>query len=214
MLIREHYTSREEWLANRKAIGGSEAAAAVGKSPFMTNVELWEYKTGRKAQPDLSENEAVEYGVRIEPALRMLYAAEHPELAVLHFPYDILRQDHFPCLACTLDGELVEKATGRPGVLEIKTVQATSSVIWQKWKDQVPENYFIQCMSQLMATGWEFVDLYAQLKQRDGDSVIRRYHFERSDHLDDIRWLKPRLEKFWFGNVVADVRPAMILPGL
>ena len=32
MLIREHYETREEWLKNRKVIGGSEAAAAVGKS--------------------------------------------------------------------------------------------------------------------------------------------------------------------------------------
>lgn len=214
MLIRNHYNSREEWLANRHAIGGSEAAAVVGMSPFMTNVELWEYKTGRKAPPDLSENEAVAYGVRLESALRMLYTAEHPEFAVSHFPYDILHQDDFPYLACTLDGELMEKETGRLGILEIKTVQATSSVIWQKWKERVPDNYFIQCMSQLIATGWDFVDLYAQLKQRDGDSMIRRYHFERQDHLDDIAWLKPKLKRYWEENIVGGIRPAMILPGL
>lgn len=214
MLIREHYETREEWLKNRKVIGGSEAAAAVGKSPFMTNIQLWEYKTGRATPPDLSDNEAVQYGIQIEPALRTLYAAEYPEMEVAYFPYDILHQDLFPCLACTLDGELTEKATGRRGVLEIKTVQATSRNVWLKWQDMVPEYYFIQCMAQLMATGWEFVDLYAQLKKLNGDSEIRRYHFEREDHLDDIRWLKPRLENFWFGNVVADERPAMILPGL
>lgn len=214
MLIRQHYNTREEWLANRKAIGGSEAAAAVGMSPFMTNIELWEYKTGRKKPPALSDSDVVQYGVKLEPALRNLYAAEHPEMEVSHFPYDILHQDLFPCLACTLDGELMEKQTGRRGVLEIKTVQASSRAIWMKWQDRVPDNYFIQCMSQLMATEWDFVDLYAQLKKLNGDSTIRLYHFERSDHLDDIRWLKPRLEKFWFENIVADVRPAMILPGL
>lgn len=214
MLIRQHYNSREEWLAHRTAIGGSEAAAVIGRSPFMTNVELWEYKTGRKTPPDLSDNDAVEYGVRMESALRTMYAAEHPELAVSHFPYDILHQDDFPCLACTLDGELMERSTGRLGILEIKTVQATSSVIWQKWEDRVPDNYFVQCLSQLIATGWDFVDLYAQLKRMNGDSVLRHYHFERADHLDDIEWLRPKLKRYWEENILGDVRPARILPVL
>lgn len=214
MLTRQSYATREEWLKNRSVIGGSEAAAAVGKSPFMTNVELWEYKTGRKVPPDLSENEVVQYGVALEPALRKLYAAEHPEMLVEYYPYDILQNDLFPYVACTLDGELTEQATGRRGVLEIKTVQANSRMVWLNWQDRVPEYYFIQCMAQLIATGWDFVDLYAQLKKLNGDSEIRRYHFEREDHLDDIQWLKPRLESFWVNHVLADVRPSTILPGI
>lgn len=214
MLIREHYETREEWLAHRRVIGGSEAAAAVGRSPFMTNVELWNEKTGRAPHKDLSDNAAVEYGVRLEPALRSLYAAEYPEMAVQHYPFDILHQEEFPYLACTLDGELTEYATGRKGILEIKTVQANNQMVWLQWQNKVPDYYFIQCMSQLIATGWDFVDLYAQLKKLNGDSEIRRYHFERNDHLDDIAWLKPKLMAFWEYNVLQDIKPAAILPGL
>ena len=66
MLIREHYENREEWLAARKAgIGASEAAAVIGKSSFMSNMELWRLKTGRAEKKDMTGNSAVEYGNRL-----------------------------------------------------------------------------------------------------------------------------------------------------
>lgn len=214
MLIREHYEDRETWLAHRTAIGGSEAAAAIGISPFMTNVELWEIKTGRKAAKDLSGNKAVENGIRMEGALRAMYAAEHPEMEVTHCPFDILKQDATPFLGCTLDAELRERETGRKGVLEIKEVLATSRLVWMKWKDQVPPYYFVQVMAQLIATGWDFVDLYAQLKRLDGDSELRNYRFEREMYAEDMEWLKGKLGHFWTENIVKDIRPAIILPEL
>ena len=49
-----------EWLQVRmNGIGGSEAAAIIGKSPWCSNVELWRRKTGRATGPDISDNEAV-----------------------------------------------------------------------------------------------------------------------------------------------------------
>ena len=49
MITKTILSNHEEWLKNRKnGIGGSEIAAAIGKNPYMTNVELWELKTGRK----------------------------------------------------------------------------------------------------------------------------------------------------------------------
>ena len=39
--------NREEWLqARRRGIGGSDAAAVLGLSPWKSNVRLWEEKTG------------------------------------------------------------------------------------------------------------------------------------------------------------------------
>lgn len=43
-------TSREEWLKKRTSyVGGSEAAALVGKNPYMTNIDLYRIKTGQQA---------------------------------------------------------------------------------------------------------------------------------------------------------------------
>ena len=61
--------TREEWLEARKGtIGGSEAAAVLGKSPWLTNTQLWEDKTGRKPRGEIS-NDATEYGRAAEDPL-------------------------------------------------------------------------------------------------------------------------------------------------
>lgn len=214
MLIREHYENREEWLAHRMRIGGSEIAAVIGQSPFMSNVELWELKTGKRKPKDLSENENVKYGVRLEGALRGLFQAEHPEMQVEYYPYDILYQDDIPYIGCTLDGELTETDTGKKGILEIKTSQMVSKVAGLKWDGQVPMNYYCQCLAQLIATGWDFVCLYAQLKRLDGDSAIRLYRFDREDCQADMGWIKSEAERFWHDNIIGGNKPATILPGL
>ena len=76
-LIRKHFENRESWLEGRQelGIGGSDAAAVCGLSPWTSPVELWKIKTGQKKQKDISANAAVERGVRMEPALRELYAS-------------------------------------------------------------------------------------------------------------------------------------------
>ena len=81
-LIRKHFEDRDSWLIGRQelGIGGSDAAAVCGLSPWTSPVELWRIKTGQKKQKDISANAAVERGVRMEPALRELYAAMNPQI--------------------------------------------------------------------------------------------------------------------------------------
>ena len=63
------FKNRKDWLEGRKdlhGIGGSDAAAALGLNPWRSNLDLWEIKTGRKAAPDISDNERVRYGQNAE----------------------------------------------------------------------------------------------------------------------------------------------------
>ena len=77
--------SRDEWLQHRKSrIGGSEASAIVGMNPYMTNVDLWEYKTGRKRPVDISDKDYVQYGIKAEDHLRELFKLDHPEYEVFY----------------------------------------------------------------------------------------------------------------------------------
>ena len=67
--------TREQWLTIRKlGIGSSDAAVAIGLSPYKCPLSLWLEKTGRKEPDDLSQKEAVLWGIELEPVLAQVYA--------------------------------------------------------------------------------------------------------------------------------------------
>lgn len=214
MLQRKTFSNREEWLAGRtNGIGASEAAAAIGMSPFESQYELWQRKTGQRPAKDLSGNAAVEYGNRLEPCLRSMFQAEHPELTVEYHQFDVLYQSERPWMTATLDGELTG-VEGARGVLEIKTAQISKAVQWEKWKDRVPDQYFIQVLWQMLVTGWDYVYLYAKLVKLNGDSELRTYYFSAEEHKEDMAWLLSQATKFWNEYVLQRKTPPNVLPSL
>lgn len=211
-LVRNHFENRESWLEGRQelGIGGSDAAAVCGLSPWISPVELWKIKTGQKKAKDISANAAVERGVRMEPALRNLYAAMNPQIKVEHYPYDILAQSARPWLTATLDGELTDE-NGRHGILEIKTGQIMKKADYEKWSDgKIPDYYMAQVVWQMLATGWDFVDLFAALQDIRGDWSIRSRRIERADHEDDLAWMIEKADTFW-NYVQKRQMPPMVL---
>lgn len=208
---RLHFENREDWLAGRmQGIGASEAAAVVGMSPWMSKLELWRLKVGAEKAKDLSGSAAVSRGVRMEPALRGLYTAIHPGRTVDYYPYDILYQKDRPFIFATLDGEVTDER-GRKGILEIKTSSPNGKAGWAKWDGQIPSHYYCQLLHQMLATGYEFVDLMASLENMDGDLSIRTYHFERAEQEADMAWLLEKETDFYQNNVLNGVPPAAIL---
>lgn len=199
MLERTHYETREQWLAGRKVgLGASEAAAAIGQSPWQTPLELWKLKTGQMPPKDLSGNPAVMQGVMWEPILRDLFIATHPEYTVEHYPYDILFQRERPWMFATLDGELCDDEKGMHGILEIKTATPNGKIGWEKWSGgNLPDNYYIQTLHQLLATGFDFVRLFACLFSLDGSYTIKTYEIERQDVEEDLAWLLNEETTFW-----------------
>ena len=196
-LCREKPTDETIWLKARaeRGIGGSEAAAIVGMSPWMTANELWQLKTGNAEPKDLSDDSFVQKGVRLEPALRELYKAIHPDTKVSFHKYDLLFQSDRPWLFATLDGELKEGK--RKGVLEIKTSTPVGKAGWEKWNNQIPSNYHCQILHQFLATGYDFAVLFACLFNAEGDFTVREYRFEREDLKDDLNWLLEKETEFW-----------------
>lgn len=215
-------TAEEEWhRARAQGIGGSEAAAIIGRSPWCSNVELWRRKTGRATAPDISDNAAVKYGHEAEPLIRELFALDYAGAYEVSYggAFDMVRHPEHPFIFATLDGRLVEKATGRRGVLEIKTTSIVRSMQRESWwrdgKPCVPDQYYCQLVWQLIASGFDFAVLHAQLKyEYSGDirSERRTYFVERSEALEDIEYLKAEGVKFWTENVLGDREPGLILP--
>lgn len=209
--------SNEEWLKARlQGIGASEASAVIGCNPYMSNVDLWRLKTGRKQAQDISSNAHVQYGHDAEGPLRELFALDYPRFEVSYGgAYDMVHHPKHPFIFATLDGRLKEKATGRLGVYEGKTTEILRSMQKEKWKDRIPDNYYVQVIHQLIATGWDFAVLNAQMKRVfDGDvrTETRRYFIERAEVQDDIDYLLAEEVKFWTEYVQKDREPPLILP--
>ncbi len=211
-LERLRFDSRDEWLAfRRNGIGASEAAAAVGLSPWQTPLELWKVKTGIMQPKDLSGNAAVEQGNRMEPAIRAMFTALHPELEIEYHQLDVLYQAERPWLYATLDGEITRKSDGKRGILEIKTATPNGKTGWAAWSDgNMPQNYYTQTLHQLSATGYDFVYLFAALYSLSGDITLREYEMSREDVTNDMRWLLRQETDFW-GYVQRGTMPPMPL---
>ena len=209
--------NREEWLQNRfKGIGGSEASAIVGMNPYMDNIKLWNIKTGQIVPEDISDKPYVQYGTNAEEHLRALFALDFPQYKVEYVDNNSYFNDKYPFALASLDGTLIEKETGRKGILEIKTTEILQSMQKEKWKDRIPDNYYIQVLHYMLVTEYEFAVLKAQLKTVfEGIPYLQTKHYfiERKDVEDDIQYLANEELKFW-KMVQERKQPALILPNI
>ena len=145
--------------------------------------------------------------------LRSLFTLDHPEYKVEYFKDNMIRNEKYPWAHASLDGELTDQ-DGRKGILEIKTTNILQSMQREKWRDQIPDNYYIQVLHYLLVTEYSFVELRAQLKsvwQGQIQLQTKDYHIERSDVEEDIEILKQAEEEFW-QKVLKRQQPNLILP--
>lgn len=207
--------SREEWLEKRKSyIGGSDASCIVGMNPYITNVELWEIKTGRRKAEDISDKPYVKYGTKAEEYLRELFKLDFPQFDVHYVENNMWLNTDYPFAHASLDGWLTEKETGKRGVWECKTTNILQSMQKEKWNNRIPDNYYIQILHYLMVTGFDFAILKSQLKyDYDGDIFLttKHYRIEREEVLEDIEFLK-NSERRFFEAIKNDVQPSLVLP--
>lgn len=209
--------THDAWLEERKkGIGASDAGTIIGVNRWKTNVELWEEKAGLRQPEDIGHKPYVQYGHDAEPHIRAIFSLDHPELRVTYdSPYKIIRNDELQFIFCTPDGEIEELDTGRRGGLEIKTTQILNGRQWNDWNDRIPDQYYCQVCHQMLAAGWEFVWLRAQIKwhTRDGELRLdtREYLIERNEARDDIEAIKEAEIEFW-DNVQNKRQPALLLP--
>lgn len=215
MVQMKQFGSTEEWLQNRKTIGGSDAAALVGLNPYKDNITLWKEKTGRQKAPDISNEEFVRFGHEAEPHLREMFALDHPQYKVHYLENNMFFNDKYPYAHASLDGWLYDQ-DGRKGVLEIKTTNILQSMQKEKWNDRIPDNYYCQVLWYLMVTEFDFAVLKARLRsewQGEIRVTIRHYTIERSEVEEDIEELRKAAEKFWKA-VQEDREPYLILPAI
>lgn len=199
---------REEWLKARETrIGGSEASSLIGMNKYTSLHDLWERKI-KGVQSDVS-NELIEYGNTMEPLLRELYRIKHPEMDVQYSPNTILYSKQYDYISYSPDGLLWDGS--RAGILEIKTSFIRNSDMNSEWKEKIPDSYYLQILHGLICTGFEFVNLIAELRYIDGNSSIRQYHIERLEVLDDIEYLLRKERENWEKYFLSNLEPPIIV---
>ncbi|PSJ44975.1 YqaJ viral recombinase family nuclease [Zobellella taiwanensis] len=187
--------THQQWLEVRQSgIGSSDAAVAIGLSPYKSPLSLWLEKTGRRPAPDLSNNEAVFWGTTLEPVLAYVYA-QRTKLKVRRVNAVLQHPEH-PFMLANLDREVLGHPDG-VGTLEIKTAGYHSA---PQWEQGIPLAYQCQVLHQLAVTGHAWADVAVLIAGQD----FRIYRINRDD--DKIADLIQRETVFW-QHVVNDTQP-------
>lgn len=209
-------SSREEWLEARKhGIGASEASCIIGVNPWKSNVELWREKTGKAEAQNIDNKDCVKYGKEAEQYVRGIFSLDYPEYEIEYDEFAMIaNREDTPWLFATLDGHII--SGDRHGVLEIKTTTIQHSEQWKHWDNQVPDYYYTQILHQLLATGYDFAILRADIRYYKNNELrhtVRDYRFEAGtqDVKDDMEYLLKEEIRFW-DCVKNKKSPNLILP--
>jgi len=161
-------------------IGGSEAAAVLGLSPFKTPYQVWQDKLGLSGERETTP--AMTWGLLLEPVIRQKYADETGR--TVRKPGH-MKSARYPFMLGTLDG-ITDDGRG----LEIKT--ARSSADWgEAGTDEIPQAYVIQCQHYAEVADLEVFDLAVLF----GGSDFRLYEVPRDRELQAM--MIEREAAFW-----------------
>jgi len=200
-LIAPGDVDRDHWLAlRRQGLGGSDAAAVCGLSPWKGPYHVWLDKTmghvdefgpeaeermwwGQRLEDDILERLTIVTGLGWDPAPGMF---AHPDHAWMLATPDAFAAD---------DGELLA---------ELKTVGWRQA---HRWDDGgIPDEYWCQGCHYAAVTGRRTVMFAALIA---GQKLEVRTVGYTSDDIDALVEIE---ERFWTDHVLAEVAPAAAVP--
>lgn len=195
-LVSTRGMDRTQWLEVRKGgIGSSDAAAAVGLSPYKSQLELWMEKTGRVSTSETTpdQNSPMYWGTLLEPYVAAAYTQRTGRK--VRRLNAVLQHPSFPYMLANIDREVI----GCPDVqiLECKTAGEFGVRLW---KEGVPEYIQIQVQHQLVVTGKEAADVAVLLCGQE----LEVHRIQRDDEV--IGRLLILEAKFW-EHVEKDIPP-------
>jgi putative phage-type endonuclease len=143
---------RDQFLAARmQGVGGSDAAAALGLSPFKTTYQLWAEKTGQLPAEDLDDVERVRFGNLLEATIALEYSRRSG--VKVRRRNGLLQHPVHPWMIANVDRLIDGKRCG----LECKNVDGMAYRMgdWgEPGSDEVPEPYLLQCAHYMCVTGY------------------------------------------------------------
>jgi putative phage-type endonuclease len=201
-------TEREEFLRTRhEYLGGTDIAdlalAKIGLRGYRTPFQLYQEKLQLCEPEDLSAEERIDFGNRLEPVLRQWFSDKTGK-QVVTVPEPI-SHPQYPFIRANIDGRVVDESAG----LECKNVDRFAALDTEKWgaeagDDRVPPRHFLQCMSYLACTSFERWYLAACI----GGNSARVYIVEPQPEI--IERVVSIAVAFWTQNVLKKIPPAAI----
>lgn len=170
------------WLALRRTgIGGSDAAAAVGRSPWRTEFDLYLDKLGDIE--DAPPTQAMLWGQRLESLIVQEYANRTGRRVVR--PHTTFRSTRHPFMLANLDGIADDTR-----VLEAKTARTAEG--WgEDGTDEIPLAYMLQVQHYMIVVDKPVADVAVLI----GGSEFRLYEVPADREVQEA--LIDREAEFW-----------------
>ncbi len=201
--------TREEWLNyRRQGIGGSDAAAVLGVSPFTTLRDLYYDKRGIvSAIEDESNWVQLEIGHLLEDLVARIFSKK-TGYRIFQIKKMFQHSVHTFMLA-DLD-YFIELPDGKKAILEIKTTNYNAKDKWWNGREEiVPLNYLLQGKHYMAVMDIDHV-FYCCLYGNSEDEVIIRQIERDLEYESELIALE---EDFWFNHVLAEIPPPYIEDG-
>ena len=193
MTVEQAESDHEAWEKLRMSgIGGSDVAVIMGHNPWKKPYALYCEKVGLVPTEDLSENEAVEWGTKLEPIVAQKFSEVTGKKVKR---WGTVCNPAAPWQMANFDRLIVGEECG----LECKTANAFKQEEWEG--DNVPDAYYCQCQMYIHLSGFNGWWIAC---------LIGGQHFEYKYIPRNDAFIAEMLEKvtdFWENHVLAKVPP-------
>lgn len=182
---------RAQWLnARRRGIGGSDAAAILGVSPYKSAYAVWADKMGYK---DDADSEGMRQGRDLEDYVAQRFMAETGKKVVRH--NRMIIRPGYPYMLANIDRRVLGEKAG----LECKT---SRDLHLKRYKNgEYPIEYYCQCQHYLAVTGWDI--WYLAVLVFGTEFMV----FEIPRDEEDIKELTGAEGAFWHDFVETGIQP-------
>ena len=164
---------REQWLEyRRKGIGGSDAAAVLGISPFRTGRDLYYDKLNIVTADDAENWVQLEVGTLLEPLVAKIFAHK-TGYKIYRRPF-MFQHPLYPWMLADLD-YMVELPDGTTAILEIKTTNYNAKDNWwYNGEEIVPIYYESQGRHYMAVMNIDRVYFCCLYGNSEDEAMIRR----------------------------------------
>lgn len=196
-VTKTHIASRQSWLAMRSEdLTASDVAAALGVSPFKSQLKLYAEKAGIIDPAPMGA--LARRGLWLEPAVAEAVRYEHPDWQIFrensYYRAPDLRLGATPDYAAVIDDQPVN--------LQLKVIARPE--FDKHWQDGVPLHYQLQVLTEAMLTDAAYSIVAALVISTYSADL---YCYEVARHSQAEQRIRDTAVAFWT-NVAHGVRPA------